>query len=66
MDVKEIEERVAKISANACDDERAHLMEDDLYRELLSHIALDAPSPWRDLAAAALKAWNLEFARWYA
>jgi hypothetical protein len=62
---EDIAHRLAAIHAVQNDDERAHGLADDLYRDVLATIAAgvdDAPV----LAAAALRVETLDFARWCA
>ena len=65
MTIKEINERVTKIAEIADDPEYAHMEEDKLLDEVLKAIAGGHPRP-KSLAAAALKANEIEFSRWYA
>jgi hypothetical protein len=60
--------RVEQIAASSGDDERAHGMEDSLYSDVLQQIADGTlrGAAARDVAAEALKAADLEFARWCA
>lgn len=66
MNVADVEARVQHIAEHGPDDpEGAHIEEDKLYKDVLGAIAAghpDAPA----LAAAALKADDLDFSRWYA
>lgn len=62
---EDIAHRLAAIHAAQNDDEAAHGLADDLYRDVLTSIANgadDAPL----LAAAALRVETLDFARWCA
>lgn len=63
-----VAERVARIAAVSDDDERAHGLEDDLYRDVLRQIADGtlAEDEAREIANAALKADGLDFSRWTA
>jgi hypothetical protein len=65
MTVEEVFERVNRISAMKGDSEAAHAAEDGLLADVLAAIRDGAPNP-TDLAAAALRATQLEYDRWYA
>lgn len=63
-DVKRIVEEIRDVRH---DDERAHAMEDDLYKAVLCAIATyRTDNTAAQLAAEALKAHDIEFARWCA
>lgn len=59
-----VRQRVAAIEAVASDDEQAHGLEDELYRELLEAIANDTCQEPRLCAAIALRTQLVQFARW--
>jgi hypothetical protein len=63
--VAEVKARVAEIRALAGDDESAHSSEDALWAEVLQAIADGAPNA-KELAKAALKTSEIDFARWCA
>ena len=66
MDIKQIEARIAAIYAVQSDDEEAHIMEDELWEDVLRAIAnneVDSPST---AAYLALTTKNIKFARWCA
>lgn len=63
LTVEDVARRLAAIHAEQHDDEAAHGMADDLYRDVLTAIANGAPDAGI-LAAAALRAETLDFARW--
>ena len=65
MTVQDVEDQVANIRAVAGDDEAAHSWEDQLRQSVLEAIANGADNP-ADLARAALKTSDIEFARWCA
>jgi hypothetical protein len=65
MTVKDVQRRVAEIDALGNDPESAHGSEDQLYVEVLTAIAEGVSNPG-ELAAAALKAAELDYTRWYA
>ena len=65
MTVEEITRRVAEIRADVRDDERAHIAEDGLWRDVLRAIAAGAENP-AQLAAAALTSLELDFGRYCA
>ena len=66
MKVREVEERVAKIAEEAKAEGSCtpHVLEDALYLDVLKAIA-EGAADVRKLAAAAIKASELEFGRWY-
>lgn len=63
--VERIETRVARIASLAGDNEAAHGAEDDLYIDVLKHIA-QGDDEHAELARAALKAADIPYTRWYA
>lgn len=65
MTKQEVIERVKQIEAIRHDDEVAHSMEDDLYRDVLRAIA-GGEIDGHELAAEALKVEKIKFARWCA
>lgn len=67
MTVREIEDRLALIREEAAgnDDEAAHCMEDRLYYDVL-HAIKNGAGDASGLAAKALQAHDIEFARWCA
>ena len=65
MNVEYVLEVVEKIRNISGDDEVAHSLEDALYLEILQHIA-DGGRNGKKLAEAALKAHDIDFARWCA
>lgn len=66
MTVHEVRERVAEIAAIARDDERAHVMEDELHQAVLRAIADGTAEDPQALAAEAIRTAEIEFSRWYA
>ncbi len=67
MNVHYVWDRLQSIKAVAGDDEVAHAMEDDLWRDVLRHIANDpAKSEFAALAMLALKTDEIDFRRWCA
>lgn len=68
MDVSHVRDRIALIAKSASsDDEQAHALEDDLYRDVLKVIAQTSSDPQaRALAAEAIKTTEIGFERWYA
>jgi len=64
--VRDVEERVAKIAAAAKEEGSCtpHVLEDSLYLDVLKAIA-EGAADVRKLAAAAIKASELNFERWY-
>jgi hypothetical protein len=65
MTLEEIEQRIRHIKDADGDDEAQHILEDDLYKDVLRAIACGAANAPK-LAAAVLKADDLEFSRWCA
>lgn len=64
MNVAEVKRRIQEI-ADAEDNERQHLMEDALYKDVLQAIADGAANPL-ELAREVLEVKDLDFVRWYA
>ena len=65
LTVKEIEKRVARITRIADENDEAHREEDALMRDVLAAIADGSAEDPARCAAAALKAWEIHFTRWY-
>jgi hypothetical protein len=69
MSIEEINERVREINAEAakCDNEVAHIKEDNLYKEFIQYVAESpfATATLSDKAEAVLKAQNIQFERWH-
>jgi len=65
MDLQTVVDRVKEVSDHSRNDEYAHELEDDLYKEVLSAIANGAENP-SGLAREVLKTKDLAFSRWYA
>ena len=63
MTLADIKARIKAIKACAHDAEKAHGMEDDLYRDVLEAIANDCLAPIV-FAKEVLKAGKIDFARW--
>lgn len=67
MIIKDVEKALLDIAECAGDPERAHILEDKLYREILLEISTSiGPNQWRDLATAALRSSLIDFPRWCA
>ena len=65
MRLEEIQKRLKAIEDASWDDEYAHILEDDLYREVLRHIAKgNASASPRELAKEALKSGEIKFTRY--
>jgi len=65
MNVADIEERIKKIRAVAPEkDSSAHVLEDELFLDVLKAIAAGAKNP-KELAAAAIVSADLEINRWF-
>lgn len=65
MTVDEVKARVSAVDKASWDEEDAHAKEDEVYKDVLRAIAAGAPNA-AALAAEAIKAADLDFARWYA
>lgn len=65
MTIAEITQALDEIERSRDDDETAHVLQDRLYGRVLQAIADGARRP-AALAAEALKAREIQFARWYA
>lgn len=65
MTPEDVVKRVSEISNTSGDNEEAHVMEDNLYLEVLTAISDGASDP-RGLATEAIKASMIQFSRWYA
>jgi hypothetical protein len=63
LTLAEIRKRVEEIRQEAGDDERAHLSEDQLRRDVLSAIADGRCEKPREAAAIALETESIDFAR---
>lgn len=66
MDLEMIKERVANIKAFAEDPEKAHALEDDLYKDFVRFIVLSGSPAQRAMARAVLETQQIKFSRWYA
>jgi hypothetical protein len=66
MTVDEVNQRVRDIEASRRDDEAAHSMEDDLWRDVLTAIACGMCDNPAACANAAIRTQEIEFARWCA
>ena len=66
MNVEEVRGRLEDIEQIRNDPEVSHGYEDDLYEDIVEWIAKEAPSPFRDVAAEALKVRKMDLTRWYA
>lgn len=65
LTVEDVRDAVAAIRHGREDDESAHSMEDSLHLAVLRHIAAGGPNA-AELAAEAIKTFDLDFARWCA
>lgn len=65
MRIEEARLRIEEIRREAGDDERAHALEDALYKDVLKAIAQGARNG-RQLAAEVLTTDQIKFGRWYA
>lgn len=66
MDLDEINIRVRDIKMVKNDPEHAHLLEDDLYVDVIKSFASSPDPNTREKARAALRAHAIEFPRWCA
>jgi hypothetical protein len=65
MNALEALQRVERIRASRGDDEAAHSMEDGLYREFITEVAL-SDHPLAGVAKIVLTTQDIEFSRWCA
>jgi hypothetical protein len=65
MNALEALQRVERIRASRDDDEAAHSMEDDLYRDFITAVA-SSDHPLAGVAGIVLTTRDIEFSRWYA
>lgn len=65
MNIQEIEEEIERIKEARGDQEIAHLLEGDLWHDVLGAIADGADNP-QELAAKCLETTTIEFDRWRA
>lgn len=66
MDIKDVIDQVKEIKEAQLDPEVAHLLEDNLYEQVLNEIAFGNCSNPKTFAKEALKTKNISFSRWYA
>lgn len=66
MDIKDVIEQVKEIKDEELDPEVAHLLEDNLYEQVLNAIASSKCSDPKSFAKEALKTKDILFRRWYA
>ena len=66
MTVEEVVKAVEDVKARKGDDESAHGAEDSLYQSLLESIALGTCEDPETCALEAIKAADIDFARWCA
>ena len=68
MNRQDIEKALAVIRANADDDddENAHRLEDELYRDFIHHVADTTAGELAECAKLVLSSWDMKFSRWYA
>jgi hypothetical protein len=64
-DIQKAVEQVRRFGIDEQDQELAHIEEDALYAEVLRNIVGGHPDP-AGIAAAALKAKEIDYGRWYA
>ena len=66
MTQQEARARVNAIKSVMHDPEHAHILEDELYADIVRYVAEEAPEPFKSVAKEALRTEKLDFARWYA
>ena len=66
MNIKDVAARVAEIQRNMDDDEHSHMLEDNLYTDLLQSIRDGSCRNPKKCAAIALMTEHIMFSRWYA
>ena len=66
MTIDEVKERVKAIAVIAHDPESAHVLEDQLWEDVLECISANWSDNPRELAAQALMTRGIDFERWYA
>ncbi|QLL68638.1 hypothetical protein GTO82_07205 [Lactobacillus johnsonii] len=66
MDIKDVVDQVKEIKEEQSDPEVAHLLEDNLYEQVLNMIASSKCSDPKSFAKEALKTKDILFRRWYA
>ncbi len=64
MNAEEIIDKVTKINNYSADDQAAHEMEDDLYREFIEYIRDSGTLEQRAMAEEVLKTSDIDFVRW--
>lgn len=65
MDIKDVIDQVKEIKEEQSDPEVAHLLEDNLYEQVLNEIAFGSCSNPKIFAKQALKTKDISFRRWY-
>lgn len=66
MEIKDVIEQVKEIKDEELDPEVAHLLEDNLYEQVLNEIAFGNCSDPKSFAKEALNTKNISFRRWCA
>lgn len=66
MEIKDVIDGVKEIKEEQSDPEVAHLLEDNLYEQVLTEIAFGKCSNSKKIAKEALKTKDIPFRRWYA
>lgn len=66
MEIKDVIDGVEEIKDEELDPEVAHLLEDNLYEQVLNAIASGKCSDPKSFAKEALKTKDILFRRWYA
>lgn len=65
MKIKDVIDGVKEIKEEQSDPEVAHLLEDNLYEQVLTEIAFGNCSDPKTFAKEALKTQNIPFRHWY-
>ena len=63
---EKIKKRIEEIKEAMGDNERAHVLEDRLYRDFIYSISIYLEDDLGELAQLVLSAWELDYVRWYA
>lgn len=65
MTIEEVEKRIAKIEATKHDPEAAHILEDELYVDVLKYVRSCCDEPIFSMVTKALSTQFIDFPRWY-
>ena len=64
--IGQVRDRLRAIRQSAGDDERAHSLQDALFRDVLAGLVLAGPPEVKALAKETLRVDKIEFSRWMA